>query len=67
MTKTEQALKYVDEGMKPFAAAKLAQVSPNAVYLALKKRREQLAAGLETCPCCGTLVDKSKIDWNVIK
>ena len=41
-TKTEQALALVDQGMKPFAAARQIGVSPNGVYLALKKRREAL-------------------------
>ena len=42
-TKTEQAVALVDQGVKPFAAAKQVGVSPNGVYLALKKRRQALS------------------------
>lgn len=48
--KTALALSYVDSGMNPFAAAKKAELAPNALYVALKKRRVEQA---ERCPCCG--------------
>lgn len=66
-TKTQRALALVDQGMKAFAAAREVGVAPNAVYLALKKRREAAAAGFAACPCCGTLVPGEKINRDVLK
>lgn len=37
-------------------------LSTAAIYLA--KKREMAR---EVCPCCGSLVEKEKIDWSVIK
>lgn len=54
ISKTQQAIALVDQGVKPFAAAREVGLSPNALYLALKKRREKM--NLETCPCCGQVV-----------
>lgn len=64
-SKTQQAIELVDAGSKPFAAAREVGLSPNALYLALKKRREQ--QGVEACPCCGTLVPGEKINLDVLK
>jgi len=64
-SKTQQAIELVDAGAKPFAAAREVGLAPNALYLALKKRREQQNA--EPCPCCGTLVPGEKINRDVLK
>lgn len=37
-------------------------LSTAAIYLA-KKREE----AREVCPCCGSRVEKEKIDWSVVK
>ncbi len=66
LTKTQRAVALVDQGMKAFAAAREVGVAPNAVYLALKKRREAAAAGFVDCPCCGTLVPAEKINRGVL-
>lgn len=66
-TKTQRALALVDQGMKAFAAAREVGVAPNAVYLAIKKRRDATAAGFVDCPCCGTLVPGEKINRDVLK
>lgn len=58
MSKTEQALQFVDEGMTPYAAAKKAGITPTTVYVALKKREAEKAAGVERCKCCGQLLPK---------
>lgn len=64
-SKTQQALELVDAGAKPYAAAREVGLSPNALYLALKKRREQ--QNVLACPCCGTLVPGEKINRDVLK
>ncbi|MEY4591768.1 MAG: hypothetical protein RIR18_663 [Pseudomonadota bacterium] len=58
-SKTQQAIELVDAGIKPFAAAKQVELSPNALYLALKKRREQQQ--MAKCPCCGSVVPEKQI------
>lgn len=64
-SKTQQAIELVDAGAKPYAAAREVGLAPNALYLALKKRREQQSA--ESCPCCGSLVPGEKINRDVLK
>ena len=64
-SKTQQAIDLVDAGAKPYAAAREVGLAPNALYLALKKRREQQNA--ELCPCCGSLMSSEKIDRSVLK
>lgn len=49
----------------PFAAAKQVGLSANTLYVALKKERAK--QGLESCPCCGTLVPGEKINRDVLK
>ena len=63
--KTQQAIELVDAGAKPFTAAREVGLSPNALYLALKKRRDNL--GMKPCPCCGTPVPAEKINLDVLK
>lgn len=64
-SKTQQAIELVDAGAKPYAAAREVGLSPNALYLALRKRRELVNA--EPCPCCGSLVSAEKINRDVLK
>lgn len=64
-SKTQRAIELVDAGTKPYAAAREVGLAPNALYLALKKRREQ--QNVEACPCCGSLVQADKIDRSVLK
>lgn len=65
MSKTQEALALVNQGMTPFAAAKQVGLSANTLYVALKKQRER--QGVEACPCCGTLVPGEKINREVMK
>lgn len=64
MSKTQEAMALVDQGMTPYAAAKQVGLSANALYVALKKRREK--QGVEPCPCCGTLVPSDRIKREVL-
>ena len=66
-TKTQRALALVDQGMKAFAAAREVGVAPNAVYLAIKKRRDATAAGFVDCPCCASLVPGEKTKRGLLK
>ena len=50
MTKIEQALEYIKQGMSKHAAAKKAELAPAHVYMHFKKERDK-AHGI--CPCCG--------------
>lgn len=65
MSKTKDAVALVNQGMAPFAAAKQVGLSPNTLYVVLKKQREK--QGIETCPCCGSLVSAEKIRKDVLK
>ncbi len=64
-SKTQRAIELVDAGAKPYAAARTVDLAPNALYLALKKRRQQM--GVAPCPCCGALVPSEKINRDVLK
>ncbi len=50
MTKIEQALEYIKQGMSKHAAAKKAELAPAHVYMHFKKERDK-AHGI--CPTCG--------------
>lgn len=63
-SKTQQAIELVDAGAKPYAAAREVGLSPNALYLALRKRRDLLSSAV--CPCCGTMVPEEKINRDVL-
>lgn len=65
MSKTQEAIALVNQGMPPFAAAKQVGLSPNTLYVALKKQREK--QGVESCPCCGSQVPAEKINRDALK
>ena len=50
MSKVKEALKYVEQGMNPHAAAVKAGAAPTHVYKALKVKRDK---ELGICSCCG--------------
>ena len=54
MSKTQDAIALVKQGMAPFAAAKQVGLSANTLYVAIKRQKEKL--GIEKCPCCGQVV-----------
>lgn len=55
-SKLQHAMRLIDAGESPHAAAMLAGYkSSNAVYVELKKRR-MMAEGL--CPCCGQRINR---------
>lgn len=62
MSKTKDALLLVDRGMRALEAARQVGLTPNALYVAIKRRRDQQAVGLERCPCCGTVVPKDQLE-----
>lgn len=68
-SKTQQAIADHDAGLTVGQAARKHEISEAAVYAALKRRDKKLAkeAGLESCPCCGTLVSIEKINRDVLK
>jgi predicted DNA-binding protein (UPF0251 family) len=65
MSKTQEAIALVNQGVTPFAAARQVGLSTNTLYVALKKARAK--KGVEVCPCCGTLVSGEKINRDVLK
>ena len=67
MSKTEQALKLIEQGMTPYAAAKEIGITPTTVYNAMKRQEAAKAAGKVPCPCCGSTVPASQIDRSVLK
>lgn len=56
MSKTQTALALFEQGMTLNAAAKAAGIAPPTLHNAIKRRKEQQAAGKEHCPCCGQVV-----------
>lgn len=65
MSKTQEAIALVSQGMAPFAAAKQVGLSANTLYVALKRLREK--QNVETCPCCGQVVREGfEIDRSVL-
>ena len=56
MSKTQKALTLVDQGVTVREAAKEAGIAEPTLYAALKRLKEQNAAGKERCPCCGQVV-----------
>jgi hypothetical protein len=66
MSKTQDAIALVNQGVAPFAAAKQVGLSANTLYVALKKEKEK--AGIEQCPCCNQVVRAGfEIDHSVLK
>lgn len=71
-SKTQLALAIYDsqpEGQKNIArAAKEAGIKAPTLHNTINRRKEQLAAGREHCPCCGQVVrDGFKIDRSILK
>ncbi len=63
LSKTQQALAYVERGMKIKEAAEKAGVAESTLRMALGKRK-----GKEVCPCCGQVVrDGFEINRAVVK
>lgn len=69
MSKTQEAIALVHQGMSPFAAAKQVGLSANTLYVALKRLREKEAQqkGIVPCPCCGSMVQEGQINRGVLK
>lgn len=60
--KTKRALELYDGGMNAHAAAVEAGVMPNAVYVALKKRKATV-----TCPCCDSKVERLLVPDRIVE
>jgi hypothetical protein len=56
--RTRAALDYMDAnpGATGYQAAKLYNVTPTAVYAAIRRRAKR--AGMKVCPCCGQVLPK---------
>ena len=67
MSKTDEALKLVEEGLTPYAAAKQVGITPTTVYVAMRRIEAARAAGKVPCPCCGTVVPGDQINRQVLK
>ena len=66
MSKTQDALRLVrEEGLTPYAAAKAAGITPTTLYAAIK--REEAKGSMVACPCCGTVVDATRIKVDLLK
>lgn len=61
MTKTEQAIKLVEEGMTVRKAAREVDVSESAVHAAIKRKRAEQLAASGVCPCCGQMINRSAL------
>lgn len=67
MSKTQEAIKLVEEGMTQYQAAKEKKINRATLSRAWKIHIEKKSLELEPCPCCGTKVAKDQIDWMVLK
>jgi hypothetical protein len=67
--KTQHALRLVADGMTPYAAAKEAKITPQAVYRAQARERDKAlrSGALVACPCCGSLVEPARIENTIDK
>lgn len=54
MSRTQQALKLIEQGLSPYHAAKKLKLAESVVYRALHKSRENKPR----CPTCGQIVRK---------
>ena len=63
LSKTQQALAYVAQGMKIKDAADKAEVAESTLRMAIGRQR-----GKEVCPCCHQVVREGfEIDRSVLK
>ena len=63
LSKTQQALAYVAQGMKIKDAADKAEVAESTLRMAIGRQK-----GKEVCPCCGQIVRNGfEIDQRVLK
>lgn len=67
LSKTMQALRLVDHGMKVREAAHEIGISEQAVYMAKKRQEQSMALGKVRCPCCSYLVQADRINREVLK
>jgi hypothetical protein len=52
LSKTQQAVNLVMEGMRPYAAARQVGLPSNAIYTAVKRMRDKQIKASGICPCC---------------
>lgn len=68
MSKTQKALALVSQGRSVREAATEAGITEPTLYAAIKRIKDQSAAGKERCPCCGQVVREGfEIDHSVLK
>jgi hypothetical protein len=68
MSKTQQALALLKDGKSVREAATEAGIKEPTLYAAIKRQKDQGAAGKEWCPCCGQVVrDGFSIDTSVLR
>ena len=67
LSKTMQAMKLIEGGMKVRDACRKVGVSEQAVYTARKRQKGSMAMGKVRCPCCNSLVPRDRINQEVLK
>lgn len=55
-SKTQTALALHDQGLSIAAAARTAGIAAPTLHAAIKRRRDQEAAGKLHCPCCSQVL-----------
>jgi hypothetical protein len=66
MSKTQKALGLLARGKTVREAATEAGIAEPTLYAAMKRIKEQSAAGKERCPCCGQVVREGfEVDLSV--
>lgn len=68
-SKTQQAIADHQAGMSVAQAARKHEISETAVYAALKRlaKKQAKEAGMQACPCCGSMVPTERINRAVLK
>ena len=65
---TKEALAIIDSGESIWQAAKDCGLAYSTVYIANKRRKAQVAAGIVRCPCCLQVVREGfEINKEVLK
>lgn len=67
LSKTMQAMKLIEGGMKVHDACRQVGVSEQAVYSARKRQEGSVARGKIRCPCCNSMVPRDRINQEVLK
>ena len=61
MTKTDQGLALVAQGLSVRQAARKVDMSESALHTAVKRRRDDESRAAGICPCCNRPLDSTKL------